>query len=233
MPFLFVDYDQGAGGEFFCEQLSQSKQCVKLTSKKYKFGRTKVFDRFDQEFLKPNAPQPKFLSAADELYDIVPTHRLCELAKKLLGKIRTIRIAAPNIEDNMWRFLKYQQRHKVFLSKLSPELFLGEIKMLARTATNTNFLKQVHSKMDSLEINLLSMGVSNTNENREYFISNALSLESEPTFDYDLIIPYSDLFFNVGKVKQDILNTFGIEITEPWLDTYRKNYEAWLSHSQT
>ena len=58
MPFLFVDYDSGAGGEFFCEQLSQSKQCIKLTSKKYESGRTKVFDRFDQEFLKPNAPEP-------------------------------------------------------------------------------------------------------------------------------------------------------------------------------
>jgi hypothetical protein len=231
MPFLFVDYDPGAGGEFFCEQLSQSKQCVKLPSKKYESGRTKVFDRFDQEFLKPNAPEPKFLSAADGLYDIVPTHRLCELAKKLLGEIRTIRIASPDIEDNVWRFLKYQQRHKVFLSKLSPELFLGEIKMLTRIATNTNFLKQVHSKMDWLEIKLLSMGVSNTNENRDYFISTNLMLEIEPNFDYDLIIPYNDLFFNIDKVKQDIFNTFGIEITGPWLDTYRQNYEAWLSQT--
>jgi hypothetical protein len=231
MPFLFVDYDQGAGGEFFCEQLSQSSQCVKLTSKKYEFERTKVFDRFDQEFLKPNAPQPKFLSAANELYDIVPTHRLCELAKKLLGEIRTIRITSPNIEDNMWKFLKYQQKYKVFLSKLSSELFLGEIKMLARTASNTNFLKQVHSKMDWVEINLTSMNITNTTENREHFISNILSLEPEPIFDYDLIIPYRDLFFNVDKVKQDILDVFGIEITEPWLDTYRQNYEAWLSQT--
>jgi len=231
MPFLFVDYDPGAGGEFFCEQLSQSKQCVKLLSKKYESGRTKVFDRFDQEFLKPNAPEPKFLSADDALYDIVPTHRLCELAKKLLGEIRTIRIASPSTEDNVWRFLKYQQRHKVFLSKLSPELFLGEIEMLARTATNTDFLKQVHIKMDYLEINLLSMGVSNTNENRDYFISKSLAPEREPDFNYDLIVPYSDLIFNVAKVRQDILDIFGIEITEPWVDTYRQNYEAWLSQT--
>jgi hypothetical protein len=77
------------------------------------------------------------------------------------------------------------------------------------------------------------MGISNTNENRDYFMSKSLMLEIEPDFDYDLIIPYSDLFFNVDKVKQDILDAFGIEITEPWLDTYRKNYEAWLSSSQT
>jgi hypothetical protein len=231
MPFLFVDYDQGAGGEFFCEQLSQSKQCVKLTSKKYETGRTKVFDRFDQEFLKPNAPQPNFLSADDELYDIVPTHRLCELAKKLLGKIQTIRIASHAIENNLRNFLKYQQRHKVFLSKIPPELFVGEIKMLARTATNPNFLKQVRSKMDWVEINLLSMGISNTNENRDHFISKALTSEIEPNFDYDLIIPYEDLFFNVDKVKKDILDTFDIEITEPWLDIYRQNYEAWLSQT--
>jgi hypothetical protein len=231
MPFLFVDYDQGAGGEFFCEQLSQSKQCVELTSKKYETGRTKVFDRFDQEFLKPNAPQPVVLASANGLYDIVPTHRLCKLAKTLLGEIRTIRISSPNVNDNLWNFLKYQQKHKVYLSKLSPELFVGEIKMLARTATNPNFLKQVHSKMDWLEITLTSMNISNTNENRDYFISKALSLEPEPTFDYDLIILYADLFFNTDKVKQNILDTFSIEITGLWLDTYRENYEAWLSQT--
>ena len=231
MPFLFVDYDQGTGGEFFCEQLSQSKQCVKLTSKKYETGRTKVFDRFDQEFLKPNAPQPNFLSADDKLYDIVPTHRLCGLAKKLLSKIQTIRIASHAIENNLRNFLKYQQMHKVFLSKIPPELFVGEIKMLARTATNPNFLKQVRSKMDWVEINLLSMGISTTNENRNHFISKALMSEIEPNFDYDLIIPYEDLFFNVDKVKKDILDTLDIEITEPWLDIYRQNYEAWLSQT--
>ena len=71
MPFLFVDYDQGAGGEFFCESLSQSKQCVKLTSEKYKSERTKVFDQFDQEFLKPNAPQPKFLQSTVDLLSLI------------------------------------------------------------------------------------------------------------------------------------------------------------------
>jgi hypothetical protein len=228
MPFLFVDYDQGAGGEFFCENLSQSKQCVKLTSKKYNNGRTKVFDKFDQEFLKPNAPQPKILPADDILYDIVPTHRLCELARRLLGDIQTIRIASPNVNDTLWAFLKDQKKYKVLLSQLAPELFLGEIKMLSRTATNPNFLKQVHSKMDWLEIKLISLNTPNTNENRDYFISKLLSLEPESNFDYDLVIPYSDLFFNVDNVKQDIFNTFGIEITGPWLETYRQNYEAWL-----
>ena len=232
MPFLFVDYDQGAGGEFFCESLSQSKQCVKLTSEKYKSERTKVFDQFDQEFLKPNAPQPKFLQSTVDLYDVVPTHRLCDLAKNLLGNIKTIRIASPNINDKLWDFLKYQQKHKVFLNKLSPELFIGEVKMLARTAINPNFLTQIHSKMDWLEIKLTSDGIANTDKNREEFMINALSLvETEPMFDYDLVIPYRDLFFNTDQVKQNILDTFGIEITEPWLETYRQNYEAWLSQT--
>jgi hypothetical protein len=231
MPFLFVDYDQGAGGEFFCENLSHAKQCVRLTSKKYNGGRTKVFDKFDQEFLKPNLPQPKILPTDNNLYDIVPTHRLCALAKTMLGDIQTIRIASPTVKDTLWNFLKHQQKYKVLFTRLAPELFLGEIKMLARTTTNPNFLKQVHGKMDWLEIKLTSMNISNTNENRDYFISKLLSLEPESDFDYDLIIPYSDLFFNVDKVKQDIFNTFSIEITEPWLDTYRQNYEAWLSQT--
>ena len=231
MPFLFVDYDSGAGGEFFCEQLSQSKQCVKLTSKKYKFGRTKVFDRFDQEFLKPNAPQPKFLSADDELYDIIPTHRLCGLAEKLLGNIRTIRIASPNVDDKTWAFLKYQQKYKVLLSKLSPKLFVGEVKMLARSNVNPNFLKQINIKMDNLDLVLLAKNIEPTKENREFFLNNYCSHTPEPKFNYDLIIPFNDLLFDTEFVKQSILNTFGIKITDNWLDTYRKNYETWLSQT--
>ena len=52
MPWLFVDYDQGAGGEAFCLKLSQSPQCKTLRGEKFPNGRTKVYDEFDQEWLK-------------------------------------------------------------------------------------------------------------------------------------------------------------------------------------
>jgi hypothetical protein len=231
MPFLFVDYDQGAGGEYFSAMLSASEQCVTLKFEEYENSRIKVFDKFDQEFLKPNAPHPNILESSINLYDIIPTHRLCDLAEKLLGNIQTIRIASPDVDDKTWAFIKYQQKYKVLLSKLSPKLFVGEVKMLARSTVNPNFLKQINIKMDNLDLVLLAKNIEPTKENREFFLNNYCSHIPEPEFNYDLIIPFNDLIFDTEFVKQSILNTFGIKITDNWLDRYRKNYETWLSQT--
>lgn len=231
MPFLFIDYDQGAGGEYFSAMLSTSEQCITLKFEEYKNGRIKVFDKFDQEFLKSNAPQPNILESSIDLYDVIPTHRLCTLAEKLLGNIRTIRIASPDENDETWAFLKYQRKHKVLLSKLSTKLFVGEIKMLARTTVNPNFLEQINIKMDNLDLRLLAENIEPTKENREFFLNSYCSHVLEPEFNYDLIIPFNDLLFDTEFVKKSILNTFGIKITGNWLDTYRKNYETWLSQT--
>ena len=40
MPFLFVDYDQGAGGEYFCANLSRSPQCTEMKNVLFGNGRT-------------------------------------------------------------------------------------------------------------------------------------------------------------------------------------------------
>ena len=52
MPFLFVDYDHGNGGEKFCAGISQSAECEKLNFTVYENGRTKVKDCFLQEFFR-------------------------------------------------------------------------------------------------------------------------------------------------------------------------------------
>jgi hypothetical protein len=67
MPFLFVDYDQGAGGEFFCAQLSLSSQCVPLQVERFDTGRSKVHDQFGQEFLKA-APNPRYQEPDPDLF---------------------------------------------------------------------------------------------------------------------------------------------------------------------
>lgn len=232
MPFLFVHYDQGAGGEFFCAKLSQSRQCVTLDYKKYPNGRTKVFDVFNQEFLK-EAAQITHIESDSKLYNVVPCHVFFEEVNELVAKSQTIRIASPDINDtNLWNFLKYQQLHKVLLSRLPADLFVGECKMLLRTAKNINFLKEINGKMDGLDLILVANDILPTQENRENYI-NELQITplEEPDFNFDLIISYHDLIFSPAKVKESIRQVFGIEIDSPWLETFHQNYEAFLSQT--
>lgn len=231
MPFLFVDYDQGAGGEFFCANLSRSPQCIPLKVDNLPNQRYKVYDMFDQEFLK-TVPQADVKPTPEILYAVVPTHRYTQLAKDLLTNVRSIRISEPEYNSSLWNFYKHQQLHKVYLRKLpSPELFVGEVKMLLRTATNPNFLREIDIHMDGLELILRAENIEPTEDNRKYYLESYNRPRPDPTVDYDLVIPYEDLFFNVDKIKESILNIFKIDISQPWLETYQKNYEAYLSQT--
>jgi hypothetical protein len=231
MPFLFVDYDQGAGGEFFCANLSQSPQCIPLKVDNLPNQRYKAYDMFDQEFLK-TVPHVDVKPAPEFLYAVVPTHRYTQLAKDLLTNVRSIRITEPEYNSSLWSFYKHQQLHKVYLRKLpSPELFVGEVKMLLRTATNPNFLREIDIHMDGLELILRAANIEPTEANRKHYIESYNKPRPDPLVDYDLVIPYEDLFFNINKIKESILNIFGIVILSPWLETYQKNYEAYLSQT--
>jgi hypothetical protein len=231
MPFLFVDYEQGAGGEFFCANLSQSPQCIPLRVDILPNQRHKVYDMFNQEFLKP-LPQVEVKSSPEHLYAVVPTHRYTQLAKELLIDVQSIRISEPKYKSNLWNFYKYQQLKKVHLSKLSsPELFVGEVRILWKTATNPNFLREIDIHMDGLELILRAGNIDPTEANRKQYLESDNKPVPDPEVNYDLIIPYEDLFFNTNKIKESILNIFGIDILSPWLETYQKNYEAWLSQT--
>ena len=233
MPFLFVDYDQGAGGEYFCSNISRADPCVELAWVQYpNTSRTKIYDLFDNEFLTKYPVITPRESTSRILFDIIPTHGNTKLAKDLLGDIRSIRISSPSIDDPLWQYFKHNQLRKVMLSQLPGPIFAGEIKMLARTTSNPNFLAQVNGKMDSLDIRLLSENVVPTEELRDATLQEMLTTAyPEPEFDYDLIIPYRDLFFNISQIKQDLAKVFDIKINSPWLETYRENYEAWLASS--
>lgn len=228
MPFLFIDYDQGAGGEFFGVNLSLSDQCVTLESKQIGTGRTKTYDKFNQEFLN-EFPDPSICSSHKNLYDIVLTHRHCDLGKQLLGDIKSIRISTP-ADEVLKSYINYQRLRKVLLSKLPGRIFVGEIRQLARDSVNQNFLKEINSNMDSLDLILLAKNIKPSAENRQEYLENIKDIDvPEPNFNYDLVISYSDLFFNADKIKRDISDVFGIEINHAWLDTYRKDYDAWLA----
>jgi len=227
MPFLFVDYDQGAGGEFFCSQLSLSPQCVPLQVERYNTGRSKVHDRFGQEFLKA-VPRPEYQEPNPDKFDLVPMHRCWDLATNMYGRIHSIRISNPAEDSELWQYLQHNRLQKVLLVP-QPEgkYFLGELDILIRKTNNTDFVRRVHKDMDNLTLQMLADNIEPTEENKKQYLKQIMKQIPEPHCDYDLIIPYEKLFFDTAWITQQIRRVFGIDIVTPWLETYRQNYEAY------
>lgn len=225
MPFLLVDYDQGAGGEFFCAKLSQSPQCVPLEVTQYDTGRSKIQDRFGQEFLKP-IPKPKFLEADPVLYELAPAHRSCHVAQQLLPGVRTIRIASPGPDTVHWQYLLEQRKQKVlFAPQPEGKYFIGELKVLADKTGRQDWIRYVNRDMDNLTLQMIADGIEPTEQNRTEYLAQLLVHYEEPDFEYDLVIPYEKLFTDTEWIKQQIKSCFDIDIVDTWLDTYRKNYD--------
>ena len=220
MPFLFVDYDQGAGGERFCAGLGQSTQCEDIHFIQYPNGRTKVHDVFEQEFLKPS-PNIRPLDSHCDLYTIVPTHRHTRLAKELLKDVRSLRIQMP-IDDRVYNHVVNQRINKVLLTQEpTTEYFFGLLKILTKQIGNTDFLKKINRKMTTLEIMMISQGIDITPSTIEKYINNIKNKRSsEPNFNYDMVIPYENLVYDAGKVIEQLKIKFGIEVTNNWLDDY-------------
>jgi hypothetical protein len=53
--------------------------------------------------------------------------------------------------------------------------------------------------------------------------------ESEPICNFDLVIPYQDLFYNTNKIKEKIRDIFSITVVGDWLEKYKKDYDAYLA----
>lgn len=227
MPFLFVDYDQGAGGEYFCAELSKSPECVPLDVRRVNNGRTKVSDVFQQEFLKPN-PTIRIVDVISDRYTVVPTHQHTKLAHEQLGEIKSIRIAYP-IEETYRLFLKTQQINKVILStEPTSAEFVGLVKILSRSSVNPDFLKKIKFGMDNLSLILLSKGIDPTQESKNKFLEELKqAVPEEPNFDYDLIIPYENLFKCPDLVKSQLQKIFNITITDNWLHSFRLQYDEY------
>ena len=59
------------------------------------------------------------------------------------------------------------------------------------------------------------------------YLERIMKQVDEPAYDYDLVIPYEKLFYDTAWITHQIKQTFGIDITTPWLETYRRDYEAY------
>ena len=227
MPVLFVDYDQGAGGEYFCQVVSQAPECVTLSAKKFESGRTKINDRFGQEFFKPRPSIDINLVLSESLYELIPAHRTTTIARQLLGNIFSIRIAWP-IEPLAYQFLQYQKIHKVLLvSEPSDQYFIGYLKFLKEVHNNTEFLKRVDRSMDNLSLNLLAINQEPTLENRQQYLDNLYIYYArpEPDYKYDLVIPYETLISDPDLVASQLTEKFGITIDAAPFKKYRDEYQ--------
>jgi hypothetical protein len=223
MPFLFVDYDQGAGGEYLSYILSQSPQCQSIDYFKTSTGRYKVSDIFAQEFLKPH-PCPTLKKAHNTLYEIVPTHRQTYLGARLLKNVNSLRISNPTNE--LWDYVKQQQLNKVLLTKEPTfPMFVGLVKILNQTASNTNFLNEINHTMDNLSLILISEGIDPSKENRDQAIKELYTQEEEPDFNYNLVIPYEKLINDPQWVKDAIQTVFKIDVNIDLLQVYKTDFE--------
>jgi len=232
MKYLFVDYDQGAGGESFCASISQSAQCCPLESVVYSSGRTKIKDMFDQEFLKAKSFPDATRKGHDHLYNVVPTHRHTDLANQLLANVWSIRIKNPS-NEKYWKFLKHQQLIKVLLAKEpTDEYFVGFVRNIRQETGNSEFVKKVKRDMDTLSIILLSRGIEPTDQNRQDYIQKIYNRRlPEPDYSYNLVIPYEDLFDRPDHVEQQLYEVFEIKLHSKWLYRYQQNYAAYISQT--
>jgi len=228
MPFLFVDYDAGAGGEYFCSIVSQAPECVNLKNFITEKNRTKVIDRFNQQFLL-SAPNIQPLESHASRYDVVPTHRQTELAQQLLGPINSIRIKNPT-DVVLKNYIRDQLLSKVLLvTEPTDAMYIGFVKQLLESATNPNFLQQINPGMDNLSLRLVSRGIEPSDENRAKWADRLTRTWPEPQYAYDLIVPYEQLITAPDQIVSDLKKTFDITLDVELLQKYRTDFDAYYS----
>jgi len=221
MPFLFVDYDQGAGGERFCAGLGESPECESLRYQQFENGRTKVHDVFDGAFLAKSNPIVRVKKSHPSLYTVIPTHRRTDYAKSILEDVHSIRIRMP--EDPVLHDRITEQRiSKVLLSREPmPEYFFGELKILSKFENNRDFIKKVKRDMRNIELVLLSQNKDPTPETIDQYLQEVRKERNpEPDYKYDLVIPYEKLAYEPEQVKHMLNQKFGITVVGDWLASY-------------
>ena len=231
MSLLIVDFDRGSGGEWLSKTISQSEQCHQLKSIRTNTNRTKVYDIFDQELLKLKVDWDIILSRINQVKEsdkfyVAASHRNTSCAFKRMPFAKTLRVAMPYDQ----KFLTYIRCLDVLKTKLSAEpnkeYLIGLLKNLVNNTNNKSFLSKVRSHHDNLTITLLSRNIEPTYENRLLEIQRLLSIprESEPEFNYDCVIRYSDLITNHDIVEEQLYNNLGIITDKKYFIPFTENF---------
>jgi hypothetical protein len=228
MPWLLVDYDAGAGGENFCAELSKSPGCVALDFFVTDNLRTKVFDRFHQGWLIPNhTPEPQ--DSHPELWEIIPGHRCTERARATLNNLYVIRIQRPK-DQILLNYMLTQLENKVYLAcEPTEELYQGTVNHLYDLTGNKAVITNTTRHDDLLTLWLTAYGIECNTTNRKAYLENLRNdIIEETESNFDLVIPYEDLFFGHEKVAKSIYETFQILIDTSWLCKYTQGFESFV-----
>lgn len=229
MKYLFIDYDQGAGGEYFCQCISSAPECNKLEYFVTQQDRVKINDIFKQEFLKPlpNPIVPTTTVGNNEKYHVVPTHRHTALAKTLLldSVVKSVRIQSP-VDSTYFKYFKTQQLNKVLLvSEPTDAMFVGFLRILVEQTNNKTFLKRVKRDMDNLSLTLLSNNIEPSEEARNNYINELFNnIIPEPEFDYDVTIPYEALFTSPQQIVDVLYQQLGVQVDLKLLTRYQQKF---------
>jgi hypothetical protein len=83
--------------------------------------------------------------------------------------------------------------------------------------------------MDNLSLLLISKQIEPTEENRQRTLTaiTTYSIDdtTEPSYEYDLVIPYEKLHTDPMWVRDAVFNTFGIEADVELLQLYKTNFD--------
>jgi hypothetical protein len=229
MSFILVDYYHGCGGEYFSYALSMSPQCHTLERKTIN-KRTKVFDAFQQEFLKLN-PIITSIPILDDKHLIVPVHKKTNFAKKLLNDCKSIRIKYPSKIEHHLYVVNCTQEKVLNTRLLSPLEWSGFVKMYFND-DNKEYLKKLNLKMTNFDIVLWSKGIEPTVENKKKFIQNLIDEfpKIEPNDNYDVIIEFSELIEDTDSIVRKIKDGLHIDIPRELLLKYETEYQTFRHH---
>lgn len=202
-----------------------------LRVEKFANGRTKIYDRFSQDWLSRSA-QRQQLTSDPHLYELVPTHRMTAEAERVLEHVNSLRIALPTAPDHL-EYLYHLRRAKV-LEAVEPtdRYFFGLIKSLTIEYGSGDWLAKVRRNMDTATLRMLAMGLHINPESHAKFVQDfCRSDEPEPDHAYDCKVRFSDLLQDTQAVITRINKAFGITVDETQLRDFGDSYRAWLASS--
>jgi hypothetical protein len=227
MSFILVDYDHGCGGEYFSYTLSISPQCHTLERKTIN-KRTKVFDVFQQEFLKFN-PNINNISipVLDEKHIIVPVHQQTNYVKNLLLDCKSIRIKYPSKLEHHLFVVKCIQEKVLNATQLGISEWSGFVKLFFDD-NNKEFLKKLNLKMNNFDIILWSKGIEPTNKNKKKYVQNLIDKfpKNEPTDNYDVVIEFSELIEDIDAIIKRIKDILQVDMSRELLLKYETEYQT-------
>lgn len=206
--FIFVCYENGAGGEGLCYKISQMPYCNTL-NKKNETKRTVVYDVFEKALVDRSADRfaserldkdlhIPIVTNDTDLCHVVPSHIAPSVLKKYYPSELYVVINSPT--DQYWLRKLYLRKYRYHSLSVPQSLQarVGEYKQFA-ALTNNEHAKALLSPMTNLQIRCLAKNIPVTKENCKKYFKKLESNEYRLKYTDDvntITIEFKDLFEN-------------------------------------